>query len=124
MKREKMPKLDVTKYVGDKGNIIDARYVNTKHGEAIKVTGEVVQLKDGDTLPEGKTLEPSRIFGLSKNEMGEIVIAEDGILDKFLSEKGIKTDDMPEFELNKEIEVLLGKPYVIQKNDKGYLTIA
>lgn len=123
MKCEEMPKLDVVKYVGTEGKIIEAKFVNTKHGAAIKVTGEPIELKDKDTLPEGKRLQPSRIFGLSKNKKNELVIAKDGIFDKWLQAHKLKAEDVPEFELDKEVEMFLGIDYIVQKNKNDYLEI-
>lgn len=120
MKTEKLePTINPDNYLGKEVQIVMAEYIMSKFGEGVKLTGESLELVGQDTLPEGKTLNPSRIFGLSKNKNGEIIVAEGGHLDKFLQNKNIKTESLPEFKEGEEISVLLGVHCKVQKNVKN-----
>lgn len=123
MKTEEVKTIDPNKYIGNDVQTVQAIMTTTKFGPAILMTSEVIPLAKGDTLPEGKDLTASKIFGFSKNPKGELVIAKDGQLDKFLKSKDLDGADIPEFEENKELPMLIGINCKVQKNKNDFLEI-
>lgn len=125
MKRIETPKLDVTKYVGTKAEIVSAEVINSKFGAVIKVETNPIKLIDGDKLPEGKLLTGSTVLGLIERN-GKFVIGIDSKADKFLQghNVNIEKDISDDLKVGDRIKVLDGKPVVLQKNNNGFLEIA
>lgn len=126
MKRIESQKLDVSKYVGTKVFIAKAEIISSKFGEALKVEGSPVDLKDGDTLPVGKSLVPSILLPLAKDvETEELCVIIDGKTDKFLKSKKVDiVKDIPSgLKVGDEVKALLGKDCVCQKSTQGYLEL-
>jgi len=124
MEVEEIKTINPDNYIGKDVDVVQAIYMETQYGPALKVISEVIPLVEGDSLPDDKVLTASKIFGLSKNAAGEIVIAKDGFLHNFLQAKNIDPKDMPKYEENLEVKKLLGIKCKVQKNKKGYLDIA
>jgi len=123
MKTEKIETINPDNYIGDECSVIKAEYIALQHGEVLKIIGENVELKGDDSLPEGKTLNPSAVFGLHKNKDGEIIIGEDSKLHKFLKSKNIDPAKMPEYEEGLEVAILQGIKCKIQKNKNNFLDL-
>jgi hypothetical protein len=122
MERKELKAIDADNYLGETVQIISARYINSKFGSAVKMTSNVIPLKEGDSLPDGKVLTASRIFSLGVED-DEVFVPIDGQLDVFLKSKKIRADSLPEFEVDTEIPALLGVKCKVQKNKKGYLEL-
>lgn len=119
MKKEKISTIEPNQYVGTKVKTTSAVFESGQFGKMIKITGEPMELKGDDSLPEGKTLNASKILGLGENKEGHIVIAEGSNTEKFLESKKIDEAKIPEFEEGKEVEALIGIECVVQKNVKN-----
>lgn len=123
MRKEKGKSIDGLKYVGDKTKIESARVEEMKHGAVVRLVSEEIPFKDGDELPEEKTLRASKIFGINKSdEDGKLVIIEGSKLDKFLAVKQVEITK--DYELGDNIEELIGINCVVQKNEDGFLELA
>lgn len=124
MKVEEVKTIDPNNYVGEDVEIVKAVYQETKYGPSLLMVSSVIELKEGDSMPEDKPLTASKIFGLSKNkETEDIIIAKDGILHDFLKAKKIDPGKMPEYQKDAEVDLLLGIKCKVQKNKKNYLEI-
>lgn len=97
MKTEKIPKLDVTKYVGTDVNIVSATVENSKFGPVIKCVSNPIQLKDGDELPDDKQLIASILLGLyTSKKTGNLIVGSETKTEKFLHSKGLTAESLPE----------------------------
>jgi hypothetical protein len=126
MKRVEMPKIDVTKYVGTKSFVVISEARKVEHGMVLFLQTAPIDLKEGDTMPDGKVLSASIMLGFQEMEDGSFRIGIDTKLDKFLNSHGVNSSDIPdEIEDKTEIPAFLNKQVVVQKNNKsGYLEIA
>ena len=123
METEKGKSINADNYVGLKTTITSARIEQMKFGAVIRLISEIIPLKDGDELRDGKDLRASKILGLGTSEIsGKYIIIEDSNLDKFLKSKKIKIEN--DYELGDNVQELLKVPVVIQKTEDGYLEIA
>ena len=125
METRKLEKLDVTKYVGTDAKINKAEFQELKYGKCIFIETTPIPLIDGDTLPENAELKASIILPLQEDEKDDTVfIGEDTKAEKFIKAKGLKVEDVPDFELGASLEMFLGIEVKCQKNDRGFLEIA
>jgi hypothetical protein len=125
MKRIEMQKLDVTPYVGTKAQIVKAELIETKFGKAIKLETNTIDLKEGDTLPEGQQLRASMILGLIEDSEGDLSIGIDSKTDKFCKTHKVNMESIPnELAVGDLIKAFEGIYVVCQKNKNGYLEIA
>lgn len=124
MKRTELPKLDVTKYVGTKTRIEVAEVREAKFGTILFVETSAIPFKDGDSLPDGRTLKASIMLGFSK-EGDELTVGIDSKLDKFLKAKGVNVEGIPDsISIGDSVVALIGTEVIAQKNQGGFLEIA
>jgi len=104
-----LPKLDLSKYVGQRGRIASADVYQGQYGPYLLVKTEAL-----DMLGE-EPLCASRIFSLFKDDAGNIGWGKEMKLGKFLLSMKVK-----------EPKQLVGKTVLIQKivkDDKDFLTL-
>lgn len=96
-----LPKIDVSKYIGEKTKIVSAETHQGAYGYYVKVEGEVLDtIGDGDNAVE---LRASAIIGLQTDAEGKIGWGADTKMDKFLKVMGVE-----------HFKDLVGKEAVIQ----------
>lgn len=124
MKKIEMEKLDVSKYVGTKAQIVKAEVIETKYGKCLKVETNPIPLTDGDKLPDGKIFRASILLSFAEKD-GEIFIGTDSKLDKFCKEHKISTADIPDdVKVGDLIKCFDGVKVICQKSKTGFLEIA
>lgn len=125
MKTIKTEKLDVTKYVGTKADIVVSEIRNSKFGLVLFLQTNPIELKGDDKLPEGKLLSASIMLGFVEDKDGNLAIGENTKLDKFLKAKDIDSEnDIPDsIEEGTVVKKFLGMEVTCQKNDNGFLEI-
>lgn len=124
MERKEMEKLDVTKYVGEDTKVSTAEFREMPHGKVIFLESETIPFKENDTLPNDTKLTATLILPLRESEDGSVHIGIDSKTDKFLSSKKVDiSKDIPDFELGKSIESLVGLKCKAQKNERGFLSL-
>lgn len=121
MEIKESPKLDVTPYVGKPAMIVKAIVEKGSFGLYLKLSTDAVdKLENGDPLVASKMLG----FAVDK-ETGDLYIAKDSKMDKFMQGKKIDASKIPDtIEEGMELDVFHGVKCVCQKNDKGFLEIA
>ena len=125
MEVKKVSTINPDNYVGKECKIIKAEYVSYKTGPCLKIIGENMELVDGDSMPDNKTLNPSNLFSFKvETETGDIIIPEGGKLHNWLKSHKIKPDILPEYKDGTEVSGLIGVKCIVQKNLKnGYLDL-
>jgi hypothetical protein len=124
MQRKETPKLDVTKYIGRKAQIVSAEIIQSKFGLCLKLDSEAIRLEQGDTLPEGKIFRASLLLGFNKNPDGSCYIGENSALDKFMKSKSVKPSDIPDsINAGDRIKAFEGVHCVTQKSKTGFLEL-
>lgn len=83
-----LPKVDVSKYIGEKTKIVSAETHQGAYGYYVKVEGEVLEtIGDGDNAVQ---LKASAVLGLQEDAKGQIGWGEDTKMDKFLKSMGVE----------------------------------
>lgn len=125
-KRIESEKLDVTKYVGTKADIVVAEVKEGKYGAVMFLQTNPIDLKEEDKLPDDKFLTASIMLGLVKDKEGNLGIATDSKADIFCKAQGVDVEkDLPDkLEVGTVLKVFLGKTIVCQKNANDFLEIA
>lgn len=96
-----LPKIDVSKYIGEKTKIVSAETHEGSYGYFVKVEGEVLEtIGEGDKATD---IRASAIIGLQIDAEGNIGWGEDTKMDKFLKLMGCE-----------HYKDLVGKEAVIQ----------
>jgi len=121
MKRQEMPKLDVSEYVGEKTTIQKAEIQQQKYGIVAYFESDIIPFKDGDSLPDDKPLKASKMFKIFEDKDGILFVGIDSSFDKFCASKGIDSEkDLPEkITVGTVLKAFIGKPVKVQMQKNG-----
>lgn len=83
-----LPKLDISKYIGEKTKIVSADTHQGAYGYYVKVEGEVLETLGTKENPI--ELRASAVIGLQQDEKGVVGWGADTKMDKFLKLMGVE----------------------------------
>ena len=82
-----LPKIDITKYIGQKAIIATVDECEGQYGYFVKVETEILETIEGGEKPI--EMKASRIFGLQKDSEGKIGWGKDTNLGVYLEKMGV-----------------------------------
>jgi hypothetical protein len=108
-----MPKIDVTKYIGQKAQIVSAKVISTQYGRAIKLETEIIAKEGNSEKPID--IKATKLLGLQQDAEGTWGISKDSKAKEFFTKYKVSNHKQ-----------MIGKTVIIQatepKNGTEFLT--